>query len=182
MIAETDETAEKKKMMVKLHRQFGHPSSSSLKELLKGANILDKESSKIIDYIEMNCETCHKYKKTAPRPVVRMPMATRFNELLTVYLKNWGKGYIIHLIDMFSRFSRAKFISNKLPSTIIDCISTEWVALGFGPPGKILMDNGDEFYNEKSRSLGDNSISLLLLLLLTLHGVMVCVNGMLQCC
>ena len=45
-------------------------------------------------------------------------------------------------------------ILNKLPSTIIKGMFLGWIAI-FGPPKKLLSDNGGEFNNMDMRTLGD---------------------------
>ena len=50
--------------------------------------------------------------------------------------------YILYLIDMFSRFTKAEFIKDKLPSTIIDEVMFMLIGSGLGAPRKLLADNG----------------------------------------
>ena len=45
------------------------------------------------------------FKKTPARPVVSMPMESRFNEKIAIDLKSWKGKYILHMIDMFTRLS-----------------------------------------------------------------------------
>ena len=50
---------EKKKIAVKLHKQFGHPiDGNKLKTLLKNANVDDKELYQLIDDVTNSCDTC----------------------------------------------------------------------------------------------------------------------------
>jgi hypothetical protein len=86
-----------------LHRQFAHPSSEKLSELLKNSNSWKIEYKKIIDDIHDKCETCIKFKKGVRRPVVSLPMAKRFNQVLTMDLKKWDNFWIIYFIDSLSR-------------------------------------------------------------------------------
>lgn len=148
---------EKEKIIKKLHRQFGHPSVKSLKAILQNAEVIDKQSQKVIEDITQNCEICKRYKKTPARPVVALPLATQFNEAVAMDLKTLVNGsiYIIHFIDMHSRFTKSKIIRRKTPKTIIDSIAIEWIAAGFGPPKKFLIDNGGEFDNEAYKELGE---------------------------
>ena len=77
-------------------------------------------------------------------------MATKFNEFLALDLKKFAgiNGYVIYIIDMFSRFCKARVIPNKKPETVIEAFTFEWIAAGMGPPKKILVYNGGEFANE----------------------------------
>ena len=54
---------EKCKSCKEVHRQFLHPTSAKLIELLKNADINDKELCVIIEEITNKCEVCLKYQK-----------------------------------------------------------------------------------------------------------------------
>ena len=154
-ITEMKSSKEKEKELKKLHRQFGHPSAQSLKAILKNAEVLDKQSENIIDEMNKNCEICKRYKRTPSRPIVSMPMAQQFNDVVAMDLKTYENKYFLHFIDLHTRFSKSKVIRNKNPKTIVDAVATEWIAAGFGPPKKFLVDNGGEFDNEEYRELAE---------------------------
>ena len=139
---------EKFKIVTKLHHQFAHPSAKNLKALLKNAEHLDDEISQIVDNISAECETCKRYKKTPPTPVVSLPLAARFNEVIAMDLKKFGDVYFLLVIDLFTRFCKSKVIMRKIPSVIIDSVITEWIGAGMGAPNKSLIDNGGEFDDE----------------------------------
>ena len=54
--------------------------------------------------------------------------------------------YICYMIDMHSRLTRADFIKDKNPETIIECIMSHWVSI-FGVMGGIHSDIGGEMSN-----------------------------------
>ena len=54
---------------------------------------------------------------------------------------------ILHLIDLFSKYSVAVRVPYKESSTIINTIFKYWVAY-FGCPSNVLTDNGCEFDNQ----------------------------------
>ena len=65
-------------------------------------------------------------------------------------LKQWGQSsWILHLVDMFSRFTVSVFVERKKPSIIIDKIMTHWIGI-FGTMRAIMMDNGGEFNSEET--------------------------------
>ena len=66
----------------KLHHQFGH--SSKLGNLIKNANKMTKEVSGYLDVVESKCESCKVNKKQKPKPVVGLPCATKFNQIVTM--------------------------------------------------------------------------------------------------
>ena len=72
-------------------------------------------------------------------------------------LRSWKDGYFIsYLIDMFSRFTKAELIKDKLPSTIIDKVMFMWIGSGLGAPRKFPVDNGGEFANVKYQDMCEN--------------------------
>ena len=136
----------------KIHKQFGHRPKKSFTNLLKSADSYTEDMSKILDDIIENCEGCIKRKRNPDRPAVAMPMANEFNEKIAIDLKIWKGQYILYMIDMWSRLTKAKVISRKKPSMVIDAIMQEWVA-NFGVMSAILNDNGGEFTGEEIREV-----------------------------
>ena len=63
-------TAEKIKIATKLHRQFNHPSSKKLCDLVKNAGVTDPKFIKILQTLPNSCELCIRYKKIEPKPIV----------------------------------------------------------------------------------------------------------------
>ena len=74
-----------------------------------------------------------------------MPMASHFNEKVAMDLKNLSSGeHILHLVDMWSRYTLSFLIERKDPRDVIDTFMEHW-ARYFGLPSAILNDNGGEF-------------------------------------
>ena len=141
---------EKKAMITKLHRQFGHQPAYITEGLLRRADILTPELKKLNIEIAVNCNTCKLYKRSPPRPVVALPIASKFNDIVAMDLKVFSltKGiYFIHYIDLFTRFSKAIVIKSKEPKVVVDSFISTWIASGMGAPNKVLVDNGGEFDN-----------------------------------
>ncbi|CAG2190172.1 unnamed protein product [Mytilus edulis] len=110
-----------------------------------------------VDEITEGCDVCKKYKKTPARPVVSLPLATYFNEVVAVDLKEWKPNtYFLHLIDIATRFSLATVIKRKTPDVIADKVMSLWIGSGMGPPKRFLADNGGEFANDIFRNLCAN--------------------------
>ncbi|CAG2226055.1 unnamed protein product [Mytilus edulis] len=153
----TQMTKDKTKIIEKLHKQFAHPSAKRLKTLLKDAGGYTKEHLDCVDEITEGCDVCKKYKKTPARPVVSLPLATEFNEVVAVDLKEWKPNtYFLHLIDIATRFSLATVIKRKTPDVIADKVMSLWIGSGMGPPKRFLADNGGEFANEIFRDMCAN--------------------------
>ena len=75
------------KTLFKLHRQFAHPPMKKLKSLLQDADQWKDEYSNLLEDIGNMCELCKRYAKTPSRPVVGLPMASQFNEKVSMDLK-----------------------------------------------------------------------------------------------
>ena len=101
--------------------------------------------------------TCKKFSPTPPRPVVSLPPACEFQEILTMDLKEVKVGsfnYILHMIDALTRFTCSVFIEDKKADTIIHHVMKNWVS-NYGRMKKIWSDVGGEFNNHSMRELGE---------------------------
>ena len=106
-------SSDKFKTLVTLHRQFAHPPEGRFIALLRDAKAWNSDFQGIVTKIYEQCEVCKLYKRTPPRPVVAMSMASKFNEKVCMDLKKWKNRWILHMIDMWSRFSVSVFIDKK---------------------------------------------------------------------
>ena len=138
--------------LVKLHRQFAHPPLKKLKSLLQNAGLWRNEYADLLEEINKSCDLCKRYAKTPPRPVVGLPMASHFNETVAMDLKQWNGRWILHIIDMWSRYTVSVLINRKRPSNVIDALMQRWVAV-FGVMGSIMTDNGGEFSSDETREV-----------------------------
>ena len=144
---------ERRKALLKLHRQFAHPPAKKLIALMNDAGVWRDEFKDDLDKIYSDCKLCKVYTTTPPRPVVSLPMARNFNEKVAMDLKKWRDQWILHLIDMWSRLTISAFIRRKKPSEVLDKIMMRWVGAGFGVMQGILSDNGGEFSAEEVREV-----------------------------
>ena len=91
---------EKRKMVLKLHREFSHPSKERLRSLVTSAGIKDQQFLKLIETASSECEVCQLYKKPSPKPIVGFPNARVFNQTVAMDLKEYSKNvWFLHLID-----------------------------------------------------------------------------------
>jgi transposase InsO family protein len=141
------------KSIVKLHKQMGHHPKKKFVDLLKDANAWYEGADDHLDKIIDDCEGCLLLKRNPDRPVVSMPMASRFNEKLAMDLKNLSTGeHILHLVDMWSRYTLSFLIERKEPKEVINAFMENW-ARYFGLPAAILNDNGGEFTSAEMREV-----------------------------
>ena len=139
---------------MKVHQQFCHASGSRLKKLFQDGGVADKEMLKIVKEVDSKCSICNRYRKAPLKPIVCLPMSKVFNQSIAMDLKFIEAKIILHLIDHATRYSAGQVISSKDPEVIILAVLKIWVAY-FGPPRKILTDNGGEFSNNDYRIMGE---------------------------
>ncbi len=137
----------------KLHRQFAHPSELKFITLLKDAGMWEDVYSDEVSQIYAECDLCKAYTRTPARPAVGLPMATRFNQMVAMDLKKWSRGWILHIVDMWSRLTVSVFIERKTSKEVIDKIMKHWIGAGFGVMEGILTDNGGEFSSDEMREV-----------------------------
>ena len=78
---------EQRKVLTKLHRQFRHNSAKATEDLLRNAGLLNDDIRRINKEVVAHCEICKQYKKTPARPVVALPIAKKFNDVVAMDLK-----------------------------------------------------------------------------------------------
>ena len=116
--------------------------------------LFDSDCEEILNSISEKCEVCERFKRTPCHSVVCLPLATKFNQVVAMGLKQFRPGiYFLHFIDLVTRYSLAKVIRRKSPKVIINEVAMVWLASGLWPPEKFLIDNGGEFANDYYKEL-----------------------------
>ena len=153
---ETYTKSEKRQKALKLHRQFAHASKERLLRLLKNGGCTDLEFMKAVEKCCEECQFCQKYRKPKPKPIVGLPKAEKFNEVVSMDLKEVEKGkiWILHLVDSCTRYTATALIKSKRKEVIVKKIFKIWLAY-FGAPLKFHSDNGGEFANETFREMNE---------------------------
>ena len=148
-------TKDPRKTAEKLHKQFAHPTADKLIALVKKSTMRSKGLEEAIKSVSEACEICLKFKRAPARPVVSIPLAKRFNDVVAIDLKSYDKCYFLVMVDLFSRFCSAVVIPNKMSSTVIKAMFRGWIST-FGAPSKILSDNGREFNAEEFQTFAES--------------------------
>ena len=150
---ESTKVGDLRKSLLHLHKQMGHPAQEKLTTLIKDSVSWKDEYGMVLDEIYSNCDRCKEYARTPSNPVVAMPMARSFNEKVAMDLKKWNGRWILHLIDMFSRYTISAFVPRKDSTAILCAIIDNWICY-FGIMQGIFTDNGGEFRNDEMREVG----------------------------
>ena len=125
LVAETIESVHDKelseKQLLHLHRIFGHLPSDKLSRHSQASGYADKgETKKVLEGIQAKCKGCCLGKKKKPRSKFSLPKIDDRNQVVTLDLKECShkQGYILYMIDSFSRYIAAELIPDKMASTI----------------------------------------------------------------
>ena len=110
---------DKNKIAKKLHQQFGHPTHDKLLQLVKTAGVEDGEFHDQLKIVAENCITCIKFKRKNLRPVVGMSLSKDFNSTVAMDLKKCGQKYILHIIDLATRYSDAVLINSRHKDIVV---------------------------------------------------------------
>lgn len=135
------------KDIVKLHQTFGHVSVAKLEKLISNSKKLTDEVKGFLEKVEENCDSCKQHRVAKPRPAVSLPRAHKFNQIVSVDLKQYKdnkNNYILYMVDLFTRLTVGTFIERKLPSIVGEKILEKWIA-NFGRMDTIHSDRGGEF-------------------------------------
>ncbi len=156
IISDKMSPAEKRNILMKLHKQFGHASADKLQRLLNSSGNKDTECSIILQKIVSECEVCQKHSKAKPKPAVGLPLASQYNETVAVDLHELEQGvWYLHIIDQFTRFSAGSILTTKRSSEIVKHFLHDWISV-HGPPQKLFSDNGGEFNNDELKDMAEN--------------------------
>ena len=141
--------AEKAKKAQKLHRQFAHASKERLLQLLRNDGCYNKD---FLQEVENCCDSCQfrqKYRKQKSNPIVGFPKADKFNQVVSMDLKEVQKGklWILHLVDDATNYTAVAIIKDKKKNIVVDRIFKIWLAY-FGAPKTFHSDCGGEFAND----------------------------------
>ena len=105
--------------------------------------------------VSENCGTCKRYKRRSLKQVVSLPSASEFNQTVAFDLITYEQGvWILHLTDLFSRYSVACVKRSKKQDVKIDAIMKIWISY-FKQPRRFLADNGGEFLNEEYKEMSE---------------------------
>ena len=147
--------SERLKKIKKLHFQFGHPGAEGLIRLLAEAKGDEEGNSnewkavrEDVMSITKDCDTCIKYSKVPPRPVVGLALSKKFNDVIALDLGEFKSKRFMVMVDLKTKYCQACWMGSKKPEEVIKKLIKHWIGI-FGSPNSILTDNGREFSNEK---------------------------------
>ena len=87
LLLKMENEKERRKILDKLHKYFGHVSPESLYRILKASSAKDRFTVAEIRKINDDCYTCNTNKRRMNRKKTFLPRATGFNQVVTMDLK-----------------------------------------------------------------------------------------------
>ena len=137
-------------MLVKVHRNMGHPSPERLMHLLRQQGF----RSECIDAVsDMRCSTCEMTSKPkCSRPaVIKDPLD--FNDKIAIDWLKWtnkaGLGFhILHIIDMGTSYHTACVAPRRTSQDAIQNITTTWLQWA-GAPNEMIVDSATELNSDE---------------------------------
>ena len=128
----------KKYIASKLHnKQFGHPKSTSLTDLIKATGISDKDLLDMVKNLDKSCELCMRY-------IMGFSLALDFSETVAMDLKQFKGVCILYLVDYATVYSASAIPLPKQKEVIIGKIFKHWIGI-FETSNLFLSDIGGEF-------------------------------------
>ena len=110
----------------------------------------DGRANSLIQYVDevvRNCDVCKAFDSAPAIPVAGTSSVSAFNEKLQVDLLFLDDLIVLHVLDLFSRYSLLVPARSENPEEVWDAFCNSWIAV-FGKPRIIQMDEGGERKND----------------------------------
>ena len=144
--------------LTKLHRQFKHPSTDKLINLLKRSKVsgVDANTKKMLEEIRQACETCTKFSRPRERFKVTIPPdKIVFNEEVALDLM-WLEGNaVLHVVDCQTHFNSACKLKGHSVEDVWEAFVKCWSSIYTGYPRKLKVDQGSNFTSVRWQRLCD---------------------------
>ena len=134
--------AEALRVVQKLHRNLGHPTTKSLVELLQSRGASDTVIQVAGSYV---CAACQRYKRPNQPAPSALSDVHDFNEKVqsdVFWIKDQDVKYpILSTIDMATKYQTAALIHREQTQDLILGLERSWISV-FGPPSELITDEG----------------------------------------
>merc|ERR1711951_45024 len=112
------EKRDPKEIVRKLHVNWGHASAQQLKRTMVEA---DGRASSLVQYVDevvRNCEVCRAFDMAPSIPIAGASTVSAFNEKLQVDLLFLGEHIVLHVLEIFPRYSLMVPARSKNPEEV----------------------------------------------------------------
>jgi hypothetical protein len=140
----------------RLHRRFGHPSVSRLKNVLKRAgHDVDVDT---LEYLTKYCEHYQKHGKSPGRFKFNLRDDVNFNYSIIVDIFYITGKPILHVVDEGTRYQAGQWLQNISATHTWDALRKCWIDTYLGPPDQLVADAGKQFtskeFNQHATTMG----------------------------
>ena len=137
-------------MLVRMHKNLGHPSPSQMYQVLKQNQIAPRIAQGSLD---MQCSVCQSSKRPKIARPANLKTELDFNDRIGMdgleFTNNKGKVFhCYHILDYGTSFQVARAAPNRSAEEVIENVSLSWFNWA-GPPIEMITDSATEFTSEK---------------------------------
>ena len=138
---------ERTSLILTLHRRLYHINATNLKRLLHKAGVpLSILSS--VDDILSGCEACRAFAAPGARPIVKLNVASRFNQCVYFDLVFMDEAVLFIGVDEAIRWTSIACVEYKTFDSLESAFRRHWVA-HYGPCSVFRADKESAFANDK---------------------------------
>ena len=103
--AQDDNISDPKKIIMKLHANWGHASATQLKRVLVDSDGGMSHLVNQVDQVLETCDVCRAFDKAPHIPIAGTTTVSAFNEKVQVDLLFLGDLIVAHAMDVFPKYS-----------------------------------------------------------------------------
>ena len=141
--------AEALRVVQKLHRNLGHPSTKSLVELLQSRNASEAVIQIAGSYVYAACQRYRKPNQPAPATLSDVESFNQKVQSDVFWIKDGKTKYpILSNIDMATKYQTATLLRQEKTDDFITGFERSWIA-HFGPPATLVTDEGRGWLSDK---------------------------------
>ena len=110
-----------KRKLLHIHRQYVYQNLDIELKFFRNSSDWRLFMTGLLTDIYEECETRTEFGREKPRPIVKIPLTSDFNEEVCIDLKEWklkDYRYILCMVDKYIRYIMAMFVRNKEAETI----------------------------------------------------------------
>ena len=141
---------EERTMLVRMHKNLGHPSPSQMYQVLKQSQVAPRIAQGALD---MQCSVCQSSKRPRIARPANLKAELDFNDRIGMdgmeFTNSKGKVFhCYHILDYGTSFQVARAAPNRSADEVIENVSLSWFNWA-GPPVEMVTDSATEFTSEK---------------------------------
>ena len=128
--ARDDSISDPKKIIMKLHVNWGHASATQLKRVLVDSDGSMSHFAPHLEAVLGKCDVCRAFDKAPHVPIAGASAVSMFNEKAQVDLLFLGDLVVAHAMDVFSKYSLLRPEQSKNPQALPGAF--RWMGVGSG--------------------------------------------------